>query len=266
MKKISISKNIVALACLATLGVSAHAQSAPQPESALSYNVGAVTEYRYRGISQSRFQPAVQAGVDYTDKSGFYVGSWASTIKWISDSGNGASGPVELDLYGGYKFPLGGVTMDVGYLRYQYVNNSLSKAATGSYLYKDANTDELYVAGSYGPFTLKYSYALSNLFGANYTNKGSKGSGYLDLSATFDLGDGYSLVPHAGHQTVENVSIASYTDTALGLAKDMGNGLALTATYYKTNAKASYYSPTVSSDAGKNLGKDTVVLGAKYTF
>ena len=265
MKNNNISKSILALACLASLGLSAQAQTAPaEPESTLAFNAGVVSEYRYRGISQTRFQPALQGGADYADKSGVYVGAWASTIKWLKDN-SGVKGPVELDLYGGYKFPLGEVAMDVGYLRYEYVNNTYAKVS------KNANTDEVYAAGTYGPFTLKYSYSLSNLFGQynSDTNKSTKGSTYLDLSATFDLGDGYSLVPHAGKQTVANISAATYSDYALALNKDLGNGLVLSATAYNTNAKIAggYVVPNGhGSDTGKNTGKSAVVLGAKYTF
>ena len=274
MKKALISKSILALACLSALSLSAQAQTAPaEPESTLAYNVGVVSEYRYRGISQSRFQPALQGGVDYADKSGFYVGAWASTIKWIKDNGtaggsiNGATGPVELDLYGGYKFPLGAVAMDVGMLRYQYVNNTLAKNTA----FRNANTTELYAAGTYEVFTLKYSHSLTDLFGqVGATNSSStKGSGYLDLSATFDLGDGYSLVPHVGRQTVKNLPAANYTDTALALNKDLGNGLVVSATAYKTNATIAggyVVGEAGGSQAGKNTGKSAVVLGVKYTF
>ena len=173
MKKILVP-SLIASAIAALSGV-AQAQSAPaEPESTLAFNAGAVSEYRYRGISQSRLQPALQGGVDYTDKSGFYVGAWASTIKWIKDAGGSA--PMELDLYGGYKGTAGDVAYDVGFLRYEYSNNKLNPSA---------NTNEIYGAVTYGLFTAKYSHATSNLFG--FAN--SKKSGYLDLSATVDLGD-----------------------------------------------------------------------------
>lgn len=266
MKKTLVSKTVLALACLSAMGAAQAQSTAPaEPESTLAFNAGVVSEYRYRGISQSRFLPAVQGGVDYADKSGFYVGAWATTIQWIKDNGtggNGASGPVELDLYGGYKFNLGDVAMDVGYLRYEYVNNTLAKNTN----YKNANTDEVYAAGTYGPFTLKYSYALSNLFGQynTTTNKGTKGSDYIDLSATFDLGNGFTLVPHVGKQTVKNLAIATYTDYALTLNKDLGDGWSASAAVIDTNAKLdNYAAPTQTT---KNLGKSTVVLGVKYTF
>ena len=242
MKKILVPTLIAAvISPLATVAQAAEA------ESTLAFNAGVVSDYRYRGISQSRLEPALQGGVDYTDKSGFYVGAWGSTIKWIRDLNGDAS--VELDLYGGYKGAVGDVSYDVGFLRYQYPRN---------YLSPNANTNEVYGAVTYGMFTAKYSHAISNLFGI----PDSKNSAYLDLSATFDLGDGYSLVPHVGYQKVKNNDPASYTDYSLTLAKDLGNGLSLTGAVVGTDAdKNVYYTP-----ANKFTGKTGVVVGLKYSF
>jgi len=247
MKKIATP---LMLAMSLAIAGNAFAQAAPAaPESTLSFNVGAVNEYRYRGISQSRFDTALSGGADYTDKSGVYVGVWGSSIKWIKDAGGKAN--TEIDYYGGYKFTVGDVGYDIGFLRYDYSGNALKPSA---------NTNELYGAATMGPVTLKYSQSTGNLFG--FAN--SKGSSYVDLTATFDLGDGYSLVPHIGYQAVKGAGngIYSYTDTALTLGKDLGNGLAASAAIIGTNAKTgSYVSP-----AGKQLGKSGLVVGLKYSF
>jgi uncharacterized protein (TIGR02001 family) len=254
MKKILVP-SLIALA-FSSFGSVAQAQTAP--ESTLSYNAGVVSDYRYRGISQSRLQSAVQGGVDYADKSGFYVGAWGSSIKWIKDAGTltetaGIKGSVEIDLYGGYKGTAGDVAYDVGFLRYEYAGNNLKN--TG---YANANTNEVYGAVTYGLFTAKYSHAISNLFG----NVDSKNSYYVDLSAALDLGDGYTLTPHVGYQKIKNWADGSYTDYALTLGKDLGNGLSASAAVISTNAKdGAYVSP-----AGKQLGKSGVVVGLKYTF
>ena len=256
MKKI-LSPLMLAMA-LASAG-SAMAQTAPAaPESTLSFNVGAVSEYRYRGYSQSRFQPAVQGGFDYADKSGAYIGVWGSTIKWIKDTtGNGLSGKAsnEVDIYGGYKFTVGDVGYDVGFLRYQYSGNALAPV-TGA----DANTNELYGAATAGPVTFKYSRSTGNLFGT----ADSKGSTYFDITATFDLGGGYSFTPHLGRQTVKGTRTVSlsYTDIALTLGKDLGNGLSATAAIIGTNAEDTAY----QSPSGKQLGKTGLVVGIKYAF
>ncbi len=108
-----------------------------------------------------------------------------------------------------------------------------------------------------GPVTAKYSYSTSNLFGT----LNSKGSTYLDLSATFDLGDGYTLVPHVGRQVVKNNEAYSYTDIALTLNKDLGNGLSASVAAISTNGKAASWTYN-----GYNQGKNTVVAGVKYSF
>ncbi len=254
-------KSKLLLALLATSSA-AFAQTAPAaPETTIGYNVGVVSEYRYRAIGQSKGAAALQGGVDYANANGFYLGAWGSTIKWIKEAGVAntydAKGPVEIDLYGGYKGEAAGLAYDVGYLRYQYQGNTLEKAK----VFSNANTDEIYGALTAGPVTAKYSYSTSDLFG----NINSKGSTYLDLSATFDLGDGYSLVPHAGRQVIKNSTTATgsgnYTDVAVTLNKDLGDGLTASVSAISTNANKNFY--TVNN---YYQGKNITVLGLKYSF
>jgi uncharacterized protein (TIGR02001 family) len=246
-------KTTLLLSTLA-LSTAAFAQTkAPEPDYTLSFNAGVVTDYRYRGISQSRLKPAVQGGLDFAHKSGFYLGAWASTIKWIEDSGS-TDGKVELDLYGGYKGELAkGLAYDVGVLRYEYVGNKLGNVSG----YANANTTEVYGALTAGVFTAKYSRTLTNLFG----NVNSKGSQYLDLSANVDLGDGWTLTPHVGRQLVNNGPAYHYTDYSLTVAKDLGNGLTASLMAVDTNAKVGSY-----TWGGKYVGKSGVVAGLKYAF
>jgi len=260
-------KSKLLLALLATSSA-AFAQTAPAaPE--VTYNVGVVSQYRYRGIAQTKGDPALQGGVDYANANGFYLGAWGSTIKWIKDAaletGNAAAktpkGSVELDLYGGYKFEAAGVAYDVGYLRYQYVSNTYKDAASYNV---NANTDEAYAAATYGPATLKYSYALSDLFGYGDT----KGSTYWDLSATYDLGNGYSFVPHVGRQSITdgkyNNHGYSYNDFALTLNKDLGNGLTASVAAISTTGDVTKYKS--NSSVAYDLSKNALVVGVKYAF
>ena len=263
-----MSKKTLALAAWTLVSGAVFAQAAP--ETTLTFNAGVVTDYRYRGITQSRNEAAVQGGVDYAHKSGFYVGAWASTIKWIADysysggtkTGTDISGNLELDVYGGYKFDLAkDVTMDVGFLRYQYVGNTLEKTGgTARSNYGDANTNEVYTAITIGPITAKYSYSLSDLFG--YID--SKGSGYFDLSANFEVIPTWTVTPHFGRQTVTAARYnASYNDMALTVTKDLGKGLSASLGYYGTTAEISNYSSTFDA---KFLGERGAVLGMKYNF
>jgi uncharacterized protein (TIGR02001 family) len=255
MKK-STLRLLAAAATLATLPAISFAEDPPAPS--VAFNIGGVSDYRYRGISQSRLKPALQGGIDYTNPNGLYVGTWLSSIKWIKDAGGDDS--VEWDIYGGYRGSIvEGLSYDVGVLTYQYPNNKLGDIPG----FANANTTEVYGALTYGPATLKYSHSVSNLFGF----VDSKSSGYLDLSASFDLGSGFSLAPHIGHQSVAHNSAYSYTDYSLTLGKDLGSGFSVSAAVIGTDDKkvngvpAYYYAPS-----DKSLQKATLVVGAKYTF
>ena len=217
----------------------------------LAFNAGAVTDYRYRGISQTRLKPAVQGGVDFA-AGGLYVGVWASSIKWIKDAGGDA--PAEIDVYGGYKGDIvkDSLTYDVGVLSYQYPGHKLSVSPV---------TTEVYGALTFGPATVKYSHSLTNLFGFS----DSKNSGYLDLSASFDVGGGVMLAPHVGYQKVSGNSDFSYTDVALGVSKDF-SGLVVSATAVYADVKKFGGVPAYVGPNGKNLGKAGLVLGVKYNF
>ena len=243
------SRSLITLAALLA-GTAAVAQTkAPEPDYTIAYNIGATTDYRYRGISQTRLKPTVQGGVDFAHKSGFYLGAWGSGIKWIKDGGGDAN--VELDLYGGYKGSAGAVSYDLGVLTYQYPSHRLAISP---------NTTELYAAGTMGPATLKYSHSVTNLFGF----ADSKNSGYLDLSASFDLGSGWSVAPHVGRQRVAHNSIFSYTDYSVTVNKDI-DGLVLSAALVGTNAEEAAYT-TVATAGSKFLGKNGLLLSVKKNF
>src|SRR4249920_2260307 len=97
----------------------AHAEE-QKPDNEVSFNAAVTSDYRYRGISQTRLKPALQGGADYVNNpTGLYVGAWASTIKWTKDAGGGGS--VELDIYGGKRGQVtSDVSYDVGVLSYVY--------------------------------------------------------------------------------------------------------------------------------------------------
>jgi uncharacterized protein (TIGR02001 family) len=260
-----MNKTLLALAstlAIAALPQMASAQTAapaapaaaPAEEAAspLSFNVGLTSDYRYRGISQSRLKPAIQGGIDYALPAGFYIGAWASSIKWIKDAGGNAN--AEIDLYGGYKGEITkDLTYDVGVLTYQYPSNELPTSA---------NTTEIYGALTYGPATLKYSHSVSNLFGF----ADSKNSGYLDLSATFDVGSGVQLIPHLGYQRVAHNSDFSYTDYSLTVGKDFA-GFFVSAAVVGADTKSIGGIKAYASPAnGKDLGKAGLVVAVKKTF
>lgn len=233
---------------LLVLALSTALPAFAQEASPLTFNASVISDYRYRGISQTRVKPALQGGLDFAAPGGFYLGAWGSTIKWIKDVGGDSD--VELDVYGGWKGELSpGLTLDVGGLQYYYPSNKLNPSA---------NTFELYGALSFGPVTVKYSHALTNTF----ANPDSKGSGYLDVSASFELADGWMLAPHIGHQKIKGPvgGPASYTDYSLTLSKTFGS-VTPSIAIVGTDADKGFY--TVKD---KFLGKTGAVVGVKFAF
>lgn len=267
----NLKKSSLALAALLAVGA-AQAQQAQQgqtaqtpappaaePTSPFSFNVGVVSDYRFRGMSQSQKRPALQGGIDFAHSSGFYVGTWLSTIRFIDKLGG--DGKVEWDIYGGYKGKIGdAVAFDVGALRYQYPNQDLPGTL-------NFNTTELYGALTFGPATVKYSRTVSDkTFGC----PDSTGSYYIEAAATFDTGIwGLTVTPHVGHQHFRNSSVncagANYTDWSIGLGKDFGNGWSMSLTYVDTNTNKGLSRAYYTVD-NRYLGKATGVLGVKYSF
>ena len=212
----------LAVVALATLPMFASAQ--------LTANVALTSNYKFRGQDQDTgrtraFKPAIQGGFDYAfGESGWYVGNWNSSVNWLS--GNS----IESDLYGGYKFTAGGVNWDVGALTYVYPGA------------KQANTTELYGAGSFGPLTLKYSHTISkDYFGWAGESSGSgykgRNTGYLNLAFAQEVAPSLTLKAAVGYTrfnggikdytALTSSKIPNYVDYALGVSYDFGSGVAL---------------------------------------
>jgi len=241
---------VVALGALFALP----ALAADAPPYTITSNVSLVSNYLYRGISQTGANPAIQGGFDYGHASGVYAGIWGSNISWLSDAGAATNASVELDTYFGFRNGFAGdFTYDVGYLRYNY---------PGAYNpgFVKADTDEIYGAVGYKWVTAKYSYSLGDTFGT----AGAKGTDYLELNASHPLSDtGITVGAHLGKQTYKGVeaATATYTDYKLSATKDF-SGYILGLAYSKTNAKAGGFYTALGND----LGKGAAVLSLARSF
>lgn len=91
-------------------------------------NVALVTDYRFRGLSQSQGDAAIQGGINVNHASGLYAGVWSSSTSFAAPL-NGVYGSMELDIFGGWTGAVAnGVTADVGLLYYVYPNGHVGKA------------------------------------------------------------------------------------------------------------------------------------------
>lgn len=248
--------NALMLAALAAPGMAMAEEATP-----FSANVGLVSDYLCRGISQTGTRPAIQGGFDYAHSSGFYAGVWGSNISWLSDAGAATNASVELDTYLGFSGSFAeDFTYDVGFLRYNYPGTYAAGAAK-------ADTNEIYGAIGYKWVSAKYSYSLGKTFGV----PDAKGTSYFEINADFPLAEGFSLGAHVGKQIYKGSSAAyvvaggptaTYTDYKLGATKELG-GFELGLAYSKTNApSAGFY----TNPQGKDLGKGTAVLSLSRLF
>ncbi len=99
-------------------------ETAAPSDLTVTGNVALVSDYRFRGLSASAGDVAVQGSIGVSHSSGLYVGTWASSI-----SGGATYGHTEVDLYGGWTGAVGsGITADVGLLYYAYPNGHLGNA------------------------------------------------------------------------------------------------------------------------------------------
>jgi len=163
----------------------------PAPVHTFTGNVGVFSNYVFRGITQTSEELALQGGFDYAHASGLYAGIWGSNVSWLEDSAAYTKSSLELDLYGGYKGSLGGdFGYDVGGIYYYYPGDKNPG-------FISADTFEIYGALSWKWLSAKLSYSLTEYFGFI----DSEGSYYLDLSASYPLGDtGVTLLGHGIRQ------------------------------------------------------------------
>lgn len=259
-----MKKTLIATALLAAFASPVMAQTAAAEAPAASpftANVTVASEYIYRGIGQTNRKPAIQGGFDYAHSSGLYAGVWASNISWLSDIGNDISSSLEVDAYAGYKNTFGGgdFSYDVGVLTYNY---------PGSYPsgFVDADTTEVYGSLGWKWLSAKYSYVVSkNIFGfAGANGENTRGSDYLELNANYDLGEGWGVIGHVGHQKIKHLGAASYTDYKVGVTKDVGFGV-VGLSYWDTNAEGGV-GQAYRNAYNKDLGDGRVLLSFTKTF
>jgi len=211
-----MKKTILAAASLLSLAVSATPAMATDLGNGFSVGGGAtlVSDYRFRGISQTDKRFAVQGTFTVSHASGFYATVWGSSI----DDYVAQGGDQEIDLIAGYKKTFGNTTFDGGVLYYYYPGSG------------GGNTDfvEPYisVAQAFGPVTAKIT--------ANYAPKQHAIAAvhprddnlYLagDLSAAIPKTP-VSLSAHLGHSFGPSYLTVgkSYTDWGVGASVAVKN-------------------------------------------
>jgi uncharacterized protein (TIGR02001 family) len=176
----------------------AFAEDAPAPEVTITGTAAVVSQYRFRGISQSDNKPAVQASITVAHKSGFYVSFWGSS----ASAGNSAVdiGGTEIDIYGGYTAPISttGVTFDGGLYGYIYPGSNKPFNANHSLSYYEVYGS---LTKAVGPVSLKVgvNYAPKQDYFKDF-NTFTKSSFYKYVEASASIPNtAASVHAHLGH-------------------------------------------------------------------
>jgi uncharacterized protein (TIGR02001 family) len=289
MRKTLIAASLASAALAAPVLATAQTAAAPASPHTFTGNMSLVTDYRFRGISQTFAKPAIQGGFDYSHTSGIYLGNWDSNV---NEGAGFPAGNIEMDFYGGWKHTWGDWGLDIGAIYYYYPGSDANATAGTSFINPrnptsihtgNVSNTEVYIGGSWKWISLKYSYATSDYFSLPGTN----GSNYLDLSGNYDLGNGWGLVGHVGSFKLKgwdagtDATKGNYTDWKIGVTKDLA-GWIVGASYIDTSGKGScsvsnpgFYCfanqlPNTGIGSGsakfKDASKGTVVISVSKSF
>jgi uncharacterized protein (TIGR02001 family) len=219
----------------------------------ISSTVTGTSDYDFRGISQSATDPAIQASVDWTHDSGFFVGAWGSNIDFSNDTVDFGE-DIEVDLYTGFSqsFESGG-SWNAGFTYYAYPG--------AEYPGTDTKLDywEVSLGGGYKSFSAKFWYS-DNFSNFEDISGTSADAWYLEANYTISLPQDFAIGLHAGKSDGDYWGDFDYQDYAVSVSKALGHfNLTLKYVYPDVEDGAE-----VTSDEFNN--EDRVLLNVATTF
>jgi uncharacterized protein (TIGR02001 family) len=227
----ALKTTLLAAAATVAMGGAAMAEDA---KPTVTFNVGAATDYVFRGISQTDEAGQVFGGADLTYGKA-YAGTWLSNV----DFNNGTT--MEYDIYAGVKPSLGPVALDLGVIYYGYGN-------------KPSGPDEAYweakVAGSVP--VGKATVGAAVYYSPEFPFKSGEAT-YVEVNGSVPVDDKWSVSGAVGHQSV--VGPADYTTWNLGVGYAINSHLGVDLRYWDTD-----------HHGFGNIYDSRAVLGLKATF
>jgi uncharacterized protein (TIGR02001 family) len=223
--------------CLAATAAMSQEAEAEEPAATWEIDgfIAGLTDYRFRGISLSDKDPAVQAELSVAHESGLYGAVWASNTALTSS----AADDLEVDLTLGYAADVGNVSLDFGGVYYLYPGNS------------DFNYVEVFgsVGTAVGPGTL----TLGAAYAPSQDNLGDDDNIYVYVSGEMPIGES-PLSVHATFGIEDGAFGDSKRDWLIGASYDIGSGFSATLDYVDT------------ARSGSSLGKATAVFSITKSF
>lgn len=240
MKALKIA--LLGAAASLAMGGSAFAQDAAEID--WSINVGAATDYVFRGVSQTDEEAQIFAGADITTGI-FYAGVWASNVDFYDDTDG------EFDVYAGVRPTVGPVSLDLGAIYYAYIDEP-DFADYAYWEFKAAASMPV------GPATVGAAVFYSPDFTANYTDEGT----YVEINGSVPLMEKLTLSGALGHQDIE-VDDALLIDDIDYTTWNVGLGYAITE---NVGVDLRYHDTDDDDDFFGDIADERVVLSMKLTL
>lgn len=263
--------------------------AAPTPDWTVAGSVSFVSDYIFRGQSQTWGKPAAQFGVEANHKSGFYAGFFASNVsdQWLP----GAN--LETDLYAGYRGKVSEVGYDVGAIYYVYPGGNWDESPfVGSNNSNKLDTAELYLGLSYKWFTFKTGITLTEYFGWNTNNSAditepsnggvadfngdpsagvtgnTRGSYYFEVNGAYEVAPTWTVSGQLGRQVISDADGLDITYYKAGVTKGFDGGWSVGAFYSGTNEPDAYekFLSLRNGTAKSDIAKDTVFVSISKSF
>jgi uncharacterized protein (TIGR02001 family) len=189
-----VTKGLAAVVLLASTTIA---------QAEITGNVAVVSDYNWRGITQTSGDPALQGGIDYAHESGFYLGAWGSNV----DFGDCCDENIEVDLYAGFR---GGdaVTWDIGFIYYLYPGA------------EDIDYPEIYAG-------LGWEWLSGKIWYSNDFGNTDESAIYLEGNASYELPANFALQGHVGYSDGSAIEALtgedSYFDWSVGVTYALGH-------------------------------------------
>ncbi len=272
----------IAACLLCAISSAAWAEAPAKSDVNISGQASVMTDYVWRGLSQTWGHPAVQLSITADHVSGAYASFFASNV--ASQFVPNAS--TETDWSLGYKTQVSGVDLDMGGVYIYYPGANFSKASfTPAFESSSPTTVELYASASASGFGIRLGYIPTKFFGWNENNSGvngvfngeqpqagltgnSKGAVNIEGSYTYAIKEGMSLQFVLGHQDVPHSHDVSWTYGRLALNADLGNSWSANlAASMTTDPKAfKRYGSLTNNGERSSPARNTVVLSLSKAF
>jgi uncharacterized protein (TIGR02001 family) len=272
-----------AIACLPAYAEDAAPAASPAPVPTWTFptSVSFVSDYIFRGQSQSWGRPALQLSVEADHAAGAYVGFAASNVSksWLPGA------EAETDFFGGYRNKIADtVAYDVGVIDYVYGGGNWKKSTFEGYNDSNGlNTAEAYVSLNYKWLTLKTGRTLTEYFGWSTNNSpvgsfngdpdagvtgNTRGSMYYEANASYDVAEGWNLSGQLGRQTIHNATGLDIMYFKVGVTKSLPANWSVGVFYSGSDEPDAYkhYISLKNGSSQSDVARDKVFVNVTKAF